>query len=403
MIETINILESAAAYVQDKLDRDLPAKFVYHNINHTVGVVNAAKEIAVGNDLSPGEVEALLIAAWFHDIGYTKGPKDHEERSAKEAESFLIARNYPQDKIDLIKKMILSTKMPQEADNVLEEILCDADLSNLGKKSYFDLGEKLKEEWETTGQKTFTEESWLLLELDFLTNHTYHNAYAQELYNKRKIKNIKKLSKKLAAMETSSYLPEIAQAEKELKKGSGNRKNYGRGVETMFRATYRTHINLSAIADNKANIMLSINAIIISITLPNLVPQLSGHQNLIIPTFLLLATCVVSVIYATLSTRPKINEGTFSREDITQKRSNLLFFGNFYNMDLDMFEWGINEMMDNEDFLYGSMTRDLYYLGKVLAKKYKYLRICYSVFMYGLITTIVAFALAYSIPVIIAS
>ena len=162
----------------------------------------------------------------------------------------------------------------------------------------------------------------------------------------------------------------------------------------MYRTTYRTHINLSSIADNKANIMLSINAIVISITLSSLTPRFGTNPKLIFPTIFLLAVCLLAVVFATLSTRPKITEGIFTRQDIQNKKSNLLFFGNFYNMELEDFHWGMMEMIKDSDFLYSSMTRDLYFLGVVLAKKYRYLRICYGIFMYGLIVSVIVFAIA---------
>ncbi|MEO1712991.1 MAG: Pycsar system effector family protein, partial [Bacteroidota bacterium] len=174
--------------------------------------------------------------------------------------------------------------------------------------------------------------------------------------------------------------------------------NLGRGVETMYRTTYRTHTNLSSIADNKANIMLSINAIIISIVVSTLVTSFDTNPKLVVPTIILLTVCLTSVVFATLSTRPKVTEGKFTREDIEQKRSNLLFFGNYYNMELEDFHWGMMEMIRNSDFLYSSMTRDLYFLGKVLSKKYRYLSICYSIFMYGLIGSVIAFAIAFLAP-----
>ena len=169
----------------------------------------------------------------------------------------------------------------------------------------------------------------------------------------------------------------------------------GRGVETMYRTTYRTHINLSSIADNKANIMLSINAIVISIALPQLLPLMDEMPILKYPTFLLLIVCVIAIVLATLSTRPKITEGKFTREDIEQRKANLLFFGNFYEMPLKDYHWGMMEMIKDSDFLYSSMTKDLYYLGVVLAKKYRYLSYCYAVFMYGMVAVVLAFAIAF--------
>jgi hypothetical protein len=177
---------------------------------------------------------------------------------------------------------------------------------------------------------------------------------------------------------------------------------FGRGVETMYRTTYRTHTNLSAMADSKANLMLSVNAIVISILVSNLLPKLmeKGEQfnlKLGIPSGMLLATCMGSMIYATLSTRPKVTEGKVTREAIKQRKANLLFFGNFHSMPLEDFQWGVNEMLRDPEFLYSSMSRDLYFLGIVLAKKYQYLSICYNIFMYGLIVSLLAFAVAFAL------
>ena len=103
------------------------------------------------------------------------------------------------------------------------------------------------------------------------------------------------------------------------------------------------------------------------------------------------------MVYATLSNRPKITEGKVTRESIKQRKANLLFFGNFYNMSLDEFQWGVNEMLKDPEYLYGSMSRDLFFLGKVLAHKYQYLSICYNTFMYGLIVSIAAFGIAFAL------
>ncbi|MCC7466099.1 MAG: hypothetical protein IT261_07515 [Saprospiraceae bacterium] len=164
----------------------------------------------------------------------------------------------------------------------------------------------------------------------------------------------------------------------------------------MYRTTYRTHTNLSAMADSKANLMLSVNAIVISILVSNLLPKLQDGATwkIIVPTILLTATCLGSMVFATLATRPKITEGKVTREAIKQRKANLLFFGNFYNMNLSDFQWGVNEMLTDPEFLYSSMSRDLYFLGIVLAKKYRYLSTCYNIFMYGLILSMLAFAVS---------
>ena len=141
--------------------------------------------------------------------------------------------------------------------------------------------------------------------------------------------------------------------------------------------------------------MLSINAIVISVAIPQLFPRLEQYPQMTVPSILLLGVCMTAMVLAILSTRPKITEGKFTREDIETRKANLLFFGNYYNMKLDDFHWGMMEMIKDRDFLYTSMTKDLYYLGVVLAKKYRYLSYCYTVFMYGIIGALAAFTVAF--------
>ena len=148
-------------------------------------------------------------------------------------------------------------------------------------------------------------------------------------------------------------------------------------------------------ADNKANIMISINTLIIGGIVTILMRKLDSNPHLIIPTFLLLTVSLVCIILAIRVTRPSLTEGKFTKEDIKQKKTNLLFFGNFYNMGLEDFSWGMKEMMNDRDYLYGSMIKDFYFLGQVLGKKYRYLRVCYTIFLIGLILSVIAFAIVY--------
>lgn len=126
-----------------------------------------------------------------------------------------------------------------------------------------------------------------------------------------------------------------------------------------------------------------------------LVTRFDETPAIILPTLLFLLFCLITIIFAILSTRPNISSGKFSKEDIKQNKVNLLFFGNFYNMELEDYEWAIGELMRNDENLYGTMIKDQYSLGKVLAKKYKLLRIAYNVFMFGIIISVLAFVFAF--------
>jgi len=107
---------------------------------------------------------------------------------------------------------------------------------------------------------------------------------------------------------------------------------------------------------------------------------------------------VAAIIFGILATRPNISHGKFTKEDIANKKTNLLFFGNFHNMSLDEYNWGMTEMLSDKDYMSASMIKDQYFLGVVLSKKYRYLRIAYNIFMYGLIVTILAFGVSYMLP-----
>ena len=182
---------------------------------------------------------------------------------------------------------------------------------------------------------------------------------------------------------------------KKKKKDKEKDKDAGRSIETMFRNTVRTHVDFSSMADTKANIMISVNTLILTIIVSIMIRKLDSNPQLIIPTAILTLTSLVTLVFAILVTRPKVSRGTFTEEDIKEKKVNLLFFGNFHNMSLKDFNWGMKEMMKDKGFLYDNMIMDFYYLGQVLGQKYKKLRICYTIFMYGLIISVLAFAIAF--------
>ncbi len=168
----------------------------------------------------------------------------------------------------------------------------------------------------------------------------------------------------------------------------GSRK---RGISDMFRTSYRTHVELSAIADNKSNIMISINGIIISIIIASISPKIDANPWLLWPTSALLLSCLGSLIYAIRAARPRVSKEPVTLEDVRANRANILFFGNYHNMERPEFVEGIEELMVDEERLYDSMARDLYGLGSVLARKYELLRISYNIFMVGIILGVFLF------------
>lgn len=383
-------------FVFSFLSKSIHPNYVYHNLTHTQRVVKSTKEISAFLEIEKGPLENLVIAAWFHDTGYVDGQENHEVKSVQIATEFLKAQNISEERVQAIGALILATKITTEPQNSLEEIIKDADCAHLASKNFLEMVSLLRKEWELSLDKKYTDAEWIELNLSFLSQkHSYYTDFALRNWSKGKDKNLAKLLKnqKKLKQETKNFKQkEVALS---LKKNKSEVPE--RGVETMFRVALKNHMTLSNIADTKANILLSVNAIIVSLALSNLLPKLDNPSNahLLIPTVVFVAFTVASIILSILATRPNVTEGKFSKEDVANKKVNLLFFGNFHQMKLDDFEWGISEMMTDRDYLYGSLTKDLYFLGLVLSRKYKILRITYTVFMIGIIVSVLAFAISF--------
>ena len=389
----MNLIEQTENFVSKLLKDKLSNSYTYHNFNHTFDVVAAVSTLADSENISSSDKEILLIAAWFHDTGYIKGCSNHEDSSIVIASDFLMENGKSTDYIEKVAGLIKATKKEYVPQTLSEKIIKDADYYHILNDDYIFSCEGLRNEWENIEGKTFTDKDWAVENLNFLTNiHRFYTDYALENWQPLKEKNIKRLQKKLKKMNLKTN----NEFDKEYKKREKEDKPE-RAVDTLFRVTLNNHTSLSGIADSKANILLSVNAIIISIALSTLIPKLDSPKNvhLMVPTFIMLMSSVITIIFARLSTRPKVTKGVFTREDIENKKVNLLFFGNFYKMPLDEYQWAMNEMMKDREYLYNSMIKDLYFLGLVLEKKYRLLRVAYNFFMIGIIISVIAFVIAF--------
>jgi HD superfamily phosphodiesterase len=354
-------------------------RFVFHSIRHTYEVLENAIQIGKLEELDIEELEIISIASLFHDTGYFEDWKNHEAIGARKARTYLEEQGYSEEKIRKVEGCIMATKMGREPIGKLEMVIKDADIAHVGKDSFFEQAQLLKVERETLEGEPIDENEWLKTNRAFVKNISFYTKSAKELFNAKKKENYKILNQELkeAKKEKDAMMP-------------------SRGIETMFRVALRNHNQLSSLADNKANILLSITAIMMSLIFSSLAPKIDSNPALLIPTVLVTVVCMITMVYSILSTRPKISKAPYTRDKLTSNKINLLFFGNFYDVPLDEFEWGISKLMRDRDLLYGSLTKDLYFLGVVLAKKYKYLHTAYNIFMYGLIICTIAFIIAFA-------
>jgi predicted metal-dependent HD superfamily phosphohydrolase len=185
-----NLIEDISQYISKLFDKRLPASFLYHNIRHTKDVVYTSSVIAEKSGLDNDDTELLLIAAWFHDTGYTESIEYHEEKSARIAEEFLTGRNVPQEKISVVTRAILSTKIPQRPGNDIEKILCDADLAYMGSSDFIEKIKLLREEWSLTLNKTYTDYEWLIASMNFIESNSFHTESAHKIFEGKRKENL---------------------------------------------------------------------------------------------------------------------------------------------------------------------------------------------------------------------
>jgi len=391
-VETSEIVQKADDFILNLFKEKLSNTFVYHNYTHSKRVYKSINEIIEGTDVTKQEKVVLRLAALLHDTGYTVKRDGHEEESVKIATQFLEENGVDQNTIDDVNKCIIATKFKDKPNSRLEEMIRDADASHFGKDYFTEASEFLRQEYKSQGLKNYSPREWRDENIKVLIEkHQFYSDYALRNWQKVKednladlIKDRKKDKKKLKKEELK------AQLKVKYKDASPDR-----GIQTFYRTALRNHIKLSDIADTKANILLSVNAIIISLTLANLFSKFDTNPYLIWPTAVFVVSSAVTMILAVIATRPNVTRGEFTKEDVKNKSVNLTFFGNFHKMELSQYQWAIDELLKDREYIYSSLTKDLYFLGKVLDRKYRILRLTYTIFVLGTIISIIAFGLSF--------
>ncbi len=378
-------LGDIATHLKNFYRDKIPNAYKFHDFTYLNAVLEQVKKMAEGLNLASTETDILLAANWFRYSGMATQYENYEHESANLAAIYLKDQNWESSNIDQVKKIILNSTGADRPTDLLEEITQDAGSTYLGKSKFFDQISFLKIELENIHNKKIGDKKWNDIIYKKLSNSHFYTAYANNKYQNR-----------IAAHITTQHKNLIKSNREEIRKKTG--KEYGRGIDTLYRATYRNHINLSSIADGKANMMISINTIILSaiITLLGTSITLTGkvsfdHFRFFLPILILLLAVLGSAIFAILSANPKVTSSDVEKKDILQRTKSVLFFGNFIHMEQKEFVENLGFLKNNEKLLYDNMAVDIYELGQVLSTKYKMIKISYNIFMAGLILCVAAF------------
>ena len=381
------VIDHAREYVRDLLAQELDPIYLFHNYSLAEEMEDKVTELAEAAQVDAQDRERLQLAALFYPVGYIGGSDGFADRSATALSDYCKAEGYePGNAAQWIRSVPAATA----SDDLPTRLLHDAAWSWLGRKRYDRRSDLLQLEREAIEGKQGDPVKYGEEMQDFLLHFNYLTNEGKREYDRRRRKNV-------SEQQSNNYKIE----QKEVKAKTG--KNFGRGIDTMYRTAFRNHTTLSRIADDKANMMISINTIILSIIIAISGAGLSFFEELVFespefvaPIVILLMSSLTAVIFAVFSARPKVTEYRIKKRKLLEsKEASLLYFGNFLKIEKADFIKYMARMKMDQDSLYDDLGRDLYDLGAVLHRKYLLLTISYNTFIGGLALSVLTFLTVY--------
>lgn len=386
------LIENARQHVLNLWNEHRDRRLVYHNFAQAAEVARLAEHIGRASNLPEEVVETAVLAAWFHTAGYLYDYRDFAEKSAVSAEFFLAERRFAPEKIHRVRQCIVTALTSLHPKPVEAQLLCDAIAAYNLTEDFDRRAPLLRLEWELVEGRKISDADWQKYLYQQLFDAVFYLAHSkvafeptvQQLLLRQKITVDKLIENQPVAPKQPAPTSHPARFE------DLNKRSMRQGISTFFRSNYANHIHLSAIADNKAHIMISVNSILLSVAISMLTYQTLTSKNplLILPIVIFLVTGLTSLIFAVLSSRPRIQVPL-------PGQVNPIFFGHFVHMTPDQYEQAVDQMLRDGSVLYANMAQDIYQLGRVLDKKYRLLTFSYNVFMLGFVATVVAFLAAY--------
>lgn len=388
-----NIVAEAGEQVLHLYNKNPNTRLILHNYAFAQTLVKQAGELAQAVGATPETTEIAQLAAWFLNVGYLFDYAHFLQKSLDQAQRFLARNDYPEDGQRAVLRCMQIAGNQQNPLNLEEKILADAISITTWIDRFEEHNPLMRLETEFMLDRSFSKKEWASHQLQQLLDiklHTHHAKIKYEPMLAQCISNQKRILEKIERNKTPF---ESDHSTEDLRHFQNLDESPIRAVQTFFRANYRNHINLSSIADNKANIMISVNSILISVLISILSYRNFAETNpqVVLPVIIFLVTGLASLIFAVLSARPKVTNLNNQQMTKEEKRRNIVFFGNFVSLDLEEYEEAMDAMFRDSELLYGNLSRDLYYLGKVLEKKYRYLTVSYNIFMIGFIATVTTF------------
>lgn len=367
------IKEYCKTIIQNEISRDL----VYHGWSATETNLKTLDTLSKKLKLGDDDIHIAKTAVLFLYTGFVKKDLRPYEASLMLANSFLKELGIDHEIIEDVKNCIRLKVDNINPSTLPERVFIDTAYAYFGEKG---LRKRIEGTWEERNFLRKEKQDLLTaleIKYDEIVNHKYYTAAAQNLYDYRKTKNLLKLK---------------ATINKEKNK---NNLSSNKTAMTMFKTALRNHIDLINIADKKAGIMISINAILMTVMIPILGSYIIDVSKFIVPSIILVLTCGTAVILATLATRPQLSKGEVDDQSVYKGEKSLFYFGNFFEMEKKEYRNAVKDVIVRDITLENSIINDLYDMGVVLGVKYKRLRWCYIIFAGGIGLTLVSFIISF--------
>lgn len=375
------LLERARQWVLDLFNNHGDTRLVWHNFAKTNQLVTLTAGFAREGSWSESELLALYTSAWFSYTGWLFDPSDPLTASRQLARQFLHAEHQSELLQDTVYEMLGATQLLRPSDTPIGKVFWDAVVALHVGPDYNENQKLRKKEQENILRTTISNESWRLQELRMLRELRFFTAAGKAEYEPGLVHHLQTLERRLEKVE------------KPVDPMPANKISGSGAIQTYFKTSFHTHIHLSGIADRKAQMLISVNAILISvlITVLSYSNIAETRPPLLIPVTFFMVFGLCSLVFAVLSARPKVTRHPIAHLTPEARRKNLLFFGHFTQLDPDQYIQEMNDLFEDGQELQSAMHRDLYFLGKVLDRKYRLVSMAYTLFLIGFIGAVISF------------
>jgi hypothetical protein len=395
----MELIKEAKVYVKELFLNNKNELLLFHNMGYVNRTVKYASQICEMEEVDTEQRENILVAAWLFATGFLFDYIDYKKQSIRVAHEFLKERKIGAEKSEAILMIIETVLHNKQHENICGEILYDASEFYIAIDEFLLWVKYHRQERNYFLKPKLTKRSFWQTVENYLHEHEFCTQSGTKLFAEEKEKNLSKI-KFLLKQELKQQLPadnrmiiedlkeEIRQVNQKVEK----RLSSTRGFDTLYRITARNQVTLSGLADNKANILISLNTLIVSAVITFVFLNSNEFEYMMFPSFITIGFSMLSITLAIIAARPKINPGVFTMEDFHEKKANLLFYGNFFKVDYGDYEEALKEMLNDQDLLLSNLSRDQYTFGIILGRKFKLLHISYTVFLVGFVISSIAFA-----------